>query len=130
MTPGVGQKTVTDGAARIIDETDSDPPTTESKKHDLQEGKKSVEPWLELVERTDGEVCLRFKSAEGHHFVIYQDGKFVAVYGGPHGVENRPAPIRRAAIEELFRELPVTMCVTRDTKIMNSAVSDLIKIES
>lgn len=62
-----------------------------------------IEDWLRPLERSEGQLCLRFPSGSGAHYIRHQPGEgFKAVYAGPHGPENRPAEIDRRNVMQLM----------------------------
>jgi hypothetical protein len=68
--------------------------------HDLE---LSFEEFIVDLQNSESSICVRFESAEGGHYVLHRgDGKFQAVYAGPHGPENRPASIDEKNIQRLF----------------------------
>lgn len=63
----------------------------------------SYEDWVNPLRSSEGQLCLRFPSWDGAHFVRYRpDGQLKAVYAGPHGPENRPANIYREDIQQML----------------------------
>lgn len=101
--------------------------THRSKKHRL-----SFRELLGLLSSGAPELCARFESAEGGHYVKEVGGnEFRAVYAGPHGPENRPAKIDKENLERLFwnseriellesEDTPFSSVATRSVSLENS----------
>jgi len=85
-----------------------------------------ADDWVEPVIESGGQLALQFLSAEGAHYVTQSEGELVAVYCGPHGVENRPTSIREEAVEQLIQEAPTKLARSENTSIADSIVASLL----
>jgi len=84
--------------------------------------------WIRLLQDTEGEISLRFPSAEGAHFVTYIPTQgLVAIYSGPAGPENRPAKISRDALEQLLEQADdVDIVETEETAFSDPVITGLL----
>lgn len=63
---------------------------------------------LDFIKTLHSDICLRFSSAEGGHYIRYHSrNQFLAVYSGPHGPENRPTKIGIENIRRLYEQSDV-----------------------
>lgn len=63
----------------------------------------SLEEIIDRLSSHKGDICIRFSSAEGGHYVRFVPREGLkAVYSGPNGPENRPAHINQENIGRLL----------------------------
>ena len=88
----------------------------------IEQEEASPESLIQTMKQSDGDLVLRFESGLGAHFVFCLDGEAVALYGGPHGIENSPTSIRREPINELFRTCLASLVRVEETELEQSAL--------
>ena len=73
-------------------------PKLQTQDNELDEAK-------QIVLQNEGDLAIKFPSAEGSHLVTTLDGESLrAVYVGPFGPENRPIKISTEALMELKQQ--------------------------